>query len=71
MSNVIVSQEAYDAMQEKIKRLESIENNQSVLIDAGELEDLVNDAKFLNALYAAGVDNWEGYSEAQELLEEG
>ena len=41
-----------------------------VLVDAGELEDLVNDSKFLNCLYSAGVDSWEGYEAAQEMLDD-
>lgn len=28
------------------------------------------DVAFLNTLYAAGVDNWEGYEIAQEMMEE-
>lgn len=37
------------------------------------LEDyakLLADQQFLEALRAAGVDNWEGYEYAQEMLEE-
>lgn len=30
---------------------------------------LLEDSEFLDALRAAGVDNWEGYSYAFELLE--
>lgn len=33
-----------------------------------ELEELRGDAKFLNALMIAGVDNWDGYEIAQESL---
>ena len=32
-------------------------------------DDLVNDQKFLRALNAAGVDNWQGYDYAVELWE--
>ncbi len=35
-----------------------------------ELPKLREAAKTLAALEAAGVDNWEGYSHAQELMEE-
>ena len=35
-----------------------------------ELPKLREAAKTLAALEAAGVDNWEGYSYAQELMEE-
>lgn len=36
-----------------------------------EVKDLTEDARFLWALEAAGVDNWEGYEHAQELMDEG
>lgn len=32
--------------------------------------ELEADSAFLAALYAAGVDNWEGYDEAREALDE-
>jgi hypothetical protein len=35
-----------------------------------EYNDLVNDQKFLYALQAAGVDSWEGYEQAQEMMED-
>ena len=40
-----------------------------VLIDVADLEELQADARFLNCLYSAGVDSWEGYEAAQEMLE--
>ncbi|AWY03148.1 putative tail spike protein [Cronobacter phage GW1] len=33
------------------------------------LSEAVEDLQFLDALRAAGVDNWEGYECAQELME--
>jgi hypothetical protein len=41
-----------------------------VMITQKELDDLREDAKFLNALYETGVDNWDGYSEACRLVRE-
>lgn len=35
-----------------------------------ELEELREELRFLDALRAAGVDNWYGYDYALELLEE-
>lgn len=35
--------------------------------NSGEVE---KDLQFLEALRAAGVDNWEGYDQAKELVEE-
>lgn len=34
-----------------------------------EYEQLVDDSLVLKALYAAGVDNWEGYDDAMQSLE--
>lgn len=42
----------------------------SVMALLAELPKLRDAAKMLAALEAAGVDNWEGYSHAQELMEE-
>ena len=35
-----------------------------------EYESLLEDQKMLNALDGAGVDNWQGYDDAMELLED-
>jgi len=43
---------------------------EKIEVDKKEYEELVNDQKFLNALMAAGVDNWEGYEIAQESIED-
>ena len=42
-----------------------------VTIDKDEYEKLLSDQRFLEALQAAGVDNWDGYSYAREIMEEG
>lgn len=42
----------------------------TVTISAEEYEYLLDCAETLSALEAAGVDNWEGYSYAMEILEE-
>lgn len=39
--------------------------NGTVTINEDYFDELLNDALFLNILEAHGVDNWEGYSEAQ------
>ena len=41
-----------------------------VTITQKEYNKLLEDSNFLEALRGVGVDNWEGYSEAFELLEE-
>ncbi len=57
----------FDMIVEAIK--EKYDNEiQEILIKY--LEEMDNDSIFLSALQNAGVDNWEGYEYAQELLEE-
>jgi len=41
-----------------------------VTITQKEHNKLLEDSNFLEALKCLGVDNWSGYSEAMELLEE-
>ena len=41
-----------------------------VTISKEEYDSLLKDSEFLQALRGAGVDNWEGYSCAIEMLEE-
>lgn len=36
-----------------------------------EYEELLEDARFLDALRASGVDNWEGYEYAKDIMAEG
>lgn len=33
-----------------------------------ELEKVQEESEFLNCLKACGVDNWDGYSDAQEMM---
>jgi hypothetical protein len=46
------------------------EGDETITISVAEYEELKNDSLFLDCLRSAGVDNWDGYSYAQELLEE-
>ena len=39
--------------------------NGTVTINEDYFDELLNDALFLSVLESHGVDNWEGYSEAQ------
>jgi hypothetical protein len=41
-----------------------------ITVDRKSYQILVEESRFLHALYAAGVDNWEGYELAQDILEE-
>lgn len=50
--------------------LRSIDEDGNVKIPAELYEGLIQESRMLDALMAAGVDNWEGYSDAQELMED-
>ena len=41
---------------------------ETVTISKKEYDELVEDQKMLQALEGAGVDNWEGYNYAMQLL---
>ena len=41
-----------------------------VTITQEEYDELIKDCRFLNALQAAGVDNWSGYGKAFDILKE-
>lgn len=45
-------------------------NTETITISLEEYEELVEDQEMLEALRCCGVDNWDGYSDALELLEE-
>ena len=55
---------------EDIKALGNSINLENILVPKEEYEELIEDSKKLNCLEVAGVDNWEGYSEAMEDMEE-
>lgn len=46
-----------------------MEEPKTVTITVLEYESLLQDSEFLGALDAAGVDGWDGYDFAQEILE--
>lgn len=43
---------------------------ENVTISKTEYEQLLEDSKILQALYAGGVDNWEGCDESLSSLED-
>lgn len=49
---------------------DNITNEPTVTILQSEYNRLVEDSEFLACLQGAGVDNWEGYSEAQDMMDE-
>lgn len=44
-------------------------NEETVTILKSEYDQMLEDVQFLAALLAAGVDNWDGYEYAQEIME--
>lgn len=46
------------------------QNEQTVTISQAEYDDLIEQSRWLQCLESAGVDNWNGYDYARELLEE-
>ena len=45
-------------------------SNDTVTIDKQQYLKLQSDSNMLQALYAAGVDNWEGYEDALDIMDE-
>jgi hypothetical protein len=46
------------------------ESEEMVIITKEEYESLLEDSKFLLCLQGAGVDNWQGYDYAREMMNE-
>ena len=44
-------------------------DNEKITISKKEYDDLLEQAEFLEALKAQGVDNWDGYEDACESVE--
>lgn len=44
-----------------------MENEEMVTITKEEYDELNEDSKFLQCLYSAGVNNWDGYEVAQDM----
>ena len=47
-----------------------LDTGDNVMIPKPIYEEMLEDIAFLRALEMAGVDNWEGYSQAQEYIDE-
>lgn len=45
-------------------------DDDTVTISIDDYSELVRDSKFLSALGAAGVDNWDGYDFALDMMED-
>lgn len=51
----------------EVERLLDDLRNYTLILDE-DLEKLEDESYFLNCLEMAGVDNWDGYSEAQKMM---
>lgn len=51
----------------EVERLLDDLRNYTLILDE-DLEKLEDDSYFLNCLDMAGVDNWDGYGEAQKMM---
>jgi hypothetical protein len=56
---MVLTTEAYDKLVKDSEYLGTL-----------DLDQLFEDSQFLAALHAAGVDNWDGYDEAQNIVEQ-
>lgn len=45
-------------------------DEEKIVITQKEYDDLIEDQQWLNCLQNAGVDNWDGFDFAKELLED-
>ncbi|ENI4487204.1 homogentisate 1,2-dioxygenase [Vibrio fluvialis] len=63
-----VLQQAETAPVASIERAER--SDEMISLSVKEYNELLRKADLLDALYAAGVDNWDGYSEAMEMIAE-
>ncbi len=45
------------------------DNDSTTTVLTSDYDKLLEESRFLDALRAAGVDNWDGYDEAQTILE--
>lgn len=55
--------------QGKVKRAE-YDLVESVAVPVEKYKEMLERLEFLNCLEACGVDNWEGYSDAGQMMEE-
>ena len=47
-----------------------VETGDTITIPVEHYDEILDDVRFLNALRAAGVDNWDGYDYALEIYNE-
>ena len=52
-----------------VKTMTSDPNEETITIPKKEYDELMHDSLFLSCLDAAGVDNWDGYDYAREMMD--
>lgn len=45
-------------------------SEKTITISQDEYDQLRSDSEFLECLHSAGVDNWDGYDVAQDMMDE-
>ncbi len=53
---------------ENLKSKERIMDEETITITKSEYDRLVKDSEWLDCLEAAGVDNWQGFDDARDIL---
>lgn len=69
-NEIVVIKEKLMQIQADIKSLGNSINIENILVPKAEYEVLIEGSNMLSALRCAGVDNWEGYSHAIEMMED-
>lgn len=64
------SEEDYALIEDFKRNLTNLRGFGATVCTQGDYTGLVEDQAFLQCLEAAGVDNWDGYEIAQEMMEE-
>lgn len=67
---ISVIKEKLEQIEADIKGIKEFMKLDVVTISTNEYDDLKNDSYELSYLKAAGVDNWEGYDYAMEMMED-
>lgn len=69
MSNYDISQVLEWELEDHIREV-IVELNNRIMDLEIKVEEMEYDVAFLDCLSAAGVDNWDGYEYAQEMMDE-
>lgn len=59
------TEERVNKLEARVRKLESAD--EMITVTKMEYDQLLKDQEFLQALVAAGVDNWQGYDIAQDI----